>query len=148
MGLRVAGFDAKRLFGRKDKIVGRTKKITLGDYDEIHDEQVILQNIVHILSTPRGKRVKDCSFGCDLYKYIFEPLDDVTAEQIRSEIISAIEEQEERARVAAVYINEFTDAKGFEVEVHIVLPSGRKEKVSVPLTEEMFNILEPTKSEV
>lgn len=46
--------------------------------------------VLHVLFTPKGQRLRNPDFGTDLIKYIFEPSDDVTYENLMSDIQTEI----------------------------------------------------------
>lgn len=141
MALKVAGYDFDKLFGKKDRVIGYDRQVTTNDFRQLHGNEVVLQCVNSILSTPRTKRIRDVTFGCDLYKYIFEPSDEVTAQAIRQEVIEALEEQDERIKVRNVSIEFFTDGKGYSVNVDLALPSGEAYQQKVTITPEIFDIL-------
>jgi len=45
----------------------------------------IKSDILHVLTTRKGERFFDPTFGTSLYKYLFEPNDDITLTDIKSE---------------------------------------------------------------
>ena len=45
----------------------------------------IKSDILHVLLTQKNTRFYDPDFGCDLYKYIFEPDDSITLTDIKNE---------------------------------------------------------------
>ena len=78
-----------------DQVIGSSEKIrdyiasisSRGDFQRIEDLNVILTSWNNILLTPRRTYVLDPEFGSDLYKYVFEPVDEVTIDSIRNEAI-------------------------------------------------------------
>lgn len=53
-------------------------------------EDKIASEIVHTILTPKGTRIRMPEFGTDLVKFIYEPNEDVTWENIKSEVISSV----------------------------------------------------------
>ena len=53
-------------------------------------EDKIASEIVHTILTPKGTRIRMPEFGTDLVKFIYEPNEDVTWENIKSEAISSV----------------------------------------------------------
>lgn len=45
--------------------------------------------LTQLLLTNKGERLMLPNFGCDLQKYLFQPLDEITFEEIKEEIITA-----------------------------------------------------------
>lgn len=46
--------------------------------------------LMHVIFTPKGQKLRDPSFGTDLIKYIFEPNEDITWNNIKDSINRAI----------------------------------------------------------
>jgi len=55
------------------------------------DKDAIRADLLHLLLTNKGERLYLPDFGSDLKKYIFEPNDDITHEQIRESLNQSIE---------------------------------------------------------
>lgn len=53
-------------------------------------EDKIASEIVHTILTPKGTRIRMPEFGTDLVKYLFEPSEEFTWENIKSEIMDSI----------------------------------------------------------
>ena len=68
-----------------------------GDLALITNEQAVLESIYNLLMTQPGERVMEPKFGCDLNKYIFQPLSEYMAILIADEIELAIGNNEPRA---------------------------------------------------
>lgn len=50
----------------------------------------VRSQIMHIIFTPKGQRIRDPEFGTDLIKHIFEPNDDTTWEGVKAEVTEAL----------------------------------------------------------
>jgi phage baseplate assembly protein W len=50
----------------------------------------VRSQLMHIVFTPKGQRLRDPEFGTDLIKYIFTPNDKQTWDSIKTEIKSAV----------------------------------------------------------
>lgn len=51
----------------------------------------IRTNLTNLILTMKGERVHQPDFGCDIHKYVFEPLKDGTlAEKCRTAVVSAV----------------------------------------------------------
>lgn len=46
--------------------------------------------MLHVVLTPKGTRIREPNFGTDLIKFIFEPNDELTFENIKSDIIENV----------------------------------------------------------
>lgn len=87
------------------------------DISILYNEQSLLEAITNILATEPGERVMNPEFGCSLSKYLFEPIDYITAGDIQTEIIYAINKFETRIENLVVNINPLEDLNTFEIEV-------------------------------
>lgn len=87
------------------------------DVSILYNEQSLLEAITNILATEPGERVMNPEFGCKLSKYVFEPIDYITAGDIQSEIIYAINKFESRVENLVVKVTPLEDLNTFEIEV-------------------------------
>lgn len=78
-------------FSKKGDLAG-TKDLSL-----ITNEQAVLESLYNLLLTQPGERVMEPKFGCDLNKYIFQPISEYIAVLIADEIELAIGNNEPRA---------------------------------------------------
>lgn len=53
-------------------------------------KESVKSNLLHLLTTRKGNRLYKPDFGSNLYQYIFQPMDDITFNQIQNEITSAV----------------------------------------------------------
>lgn len=53
-------------------------------------KQKVRSQLMHIVFTPKGQRLRLPQFGTDLIKYIFDPNDDITWEAVRTEVSEAV----------------------------------------------------------
>lgn len=51
----------------------------------------IRSQIMHVVFTPKGQRLRNPEFGTDLIKYIFSQNDSVSWEGVKNEIVSSVE---------------------------------------------------------
>ena len=59
------------------------------DLNKTYAESIKSQ-VLHLIFTPKGQKLRDPNFGTDLVKYIFGPKDEATFSAIKSEITSQI----------------------------------------------------------
>ena len=50
----------------------------------------VRSQLMHIVFTPKGQRIRLPQFGTDLIKYIFEPSDSVTWEAVKNEVTDSV----------------------------------------------------------
>ena len=54
------------------------------------DQRAVKADLMHLLLTRKGQRLYNPDFGTNLIKYIFEPNDFITLQDIREEVISSV----------------------------------------------------------
>jgi phage baseplate assembly protein W len=67
--------------------------------------------IKNILSTPRGADLMDPYFGTDVYKFLFETLDDINMQFLKDVVKNDINSQEPRVSVKIVNIKQNSDTQ-------------------------------------
>lgn len=78
------------------------QKGTDGDFKTYSNLEVIMQSIWVILNTPKGSRIWQPEFGCNVMSYIWDLLDEKTVDTMRSEIENALARWEPRINVTNV----------------------------------------------
>jgi uncharacterized protein len=58
------------------------EKISTGDFSSVFNESSINQSLLTLFSTRLGERFFNPSYGTTLYKYLYEPFDSSTANDI------------------------------------------------------------------
>lgn len=53
-------------------------------------EDSIKSQVLHVLFTPKGQKIRDPEFGTNLIKYIFQPADDTTYNELTAELTESI----------------------------------------------------------
>ena len=108
-----------------DNVIGSSEKIrdyiaiisSRGDFKRIEDLSVILTSWNNILLTPRRTYVLDPQFGSDLYKYVFDPVDEDTIEAIRAEVVDRITYYDNRATIKSVEVQIMANGKGYVINI-------------------------------
>jgi phage baseplate assembly protein W len=54
------------------------------------EKDKIRSQIMHVVFTPKGQRIRNPEFGTDLVKYIFEPSDSTTWEAVKNEVTESV----------------------------------------------------------
>ena len=75
-----------------------------GDFKTYTNLEVIMQSIWVILNTPKGSRVWQPEFGCNVMAYIWDLLDDKTVNTMRTEIENALTRWEPRINLEEVNV--------------------------------------------
>ena len=81
------------------------------------DASAIKQAIVNLLLPNKGERLMNPEYGSDIRRYLFEPLDYGTANQITGNIKSTIDTFEPRISVLNLRALPNDDDNGFDVEM-------------------------------
>ncbi|NPB01034.1 MAG: hypothetical protein GXO10_06630 [Crenarchaeota archaeon] len=140
MSLQSAAFDPLKVFSRRDQVYTSSNRLgPNGDFERIVDEDVVVTTCANILGTKRGRRLMDCSFGTDLVKYCFRPLDEVTIDDIREEIINSIGMQEERAEINKIEISKTID-NGLAIKILLSI-SGVPKSLHFVVSPDAFAVI-------
>ena len=76
---------SKQFYGIKYPFSNESNRKTFFDLNE-NFEEGIRSMLLHIILTPKGQRLRKPDFGTDLIKFIFEPNDNDTWDNIKTEI--------------------------------------------------------------
>ena len=90
-----------------------------GDYKLLSGLDVVINSIRNLLLTPLGSYPFDPTYGSLLYKKVFEPADDATAQSIEFEVRDRIREFEDRISITKVQSTFFENEHAFKVEIYI-----------------------------
>ena len=80
--------------------------------------------ILHVLLTPRKTRIRKPDFGTDLIKYIFEPSDDLTWENVHAEIIESVQKYVSDVEINNIEIKDLD--KQLFISIKYVFITGKK----------------------
>jgi phage baseplate assembly protein W len=92
-------------------------------HPELHDlvlktnQNSVLQSIHNIIRTQKYERPFSPKFGCNINKYLFEPINNVTTQAIKDEIVNAIGNYEPRAKLISVVVTPYIDQNAYTVTV-------------------------------
>ena len=81
------------------------------------DDQAIAASIANILQTAHYERLFNPSFGCNVKRYLFEPIDDITTNNIREEITRSITNFESRVELLDVIVVPDYDNNGYNISI-------------------------------
>ena len=87
------------------------------------DVDLVKNNLHQLLRTERGERVMLPNFGMDLRRYLFEPLDEVTFENIKTTIISNVASYLPQVKIIRLGVFKedgevgFTGLPGFDIKL-------------------------------
>lgn len=104
--------------GSQGRIVDYVSTVSSsGDFSRVTNIQAILTSWNNILLTPIRTYVANPEYGSELYKYVFEPADDVTIEGIKEEIRYRLMLYDDRALITSIDIYFMSDGHGFVVDL-------------------------------
>jgi len=93
------------------------KKISSGDLAIKYDEAAVNQSLKSLFNTRRGERIFRPDYGTNIPNLLFEPMDEVTAGRILSEINTAIDTWESsRIELTDLNINIDADKSMYTVD--------------------------------
>jgi phage baseplate assembly protein W len=72
-------------------------------------------NLLLLLLTQKGERYYESDYGTNLLKYIFEPNDNLTAEQVEEEIRNTVSLYIPEVKITSVNFNWNTDENGVPI---------------------------------
>jgi len=97
------------------------------------NEYAVIGAIRNIVLTGLGERRFMPNFGCDIYSQLFEPLDNMTAMNIKQEITTSINNYEPRVKLDFVNVTANESLDGFDVSIRFFLLNSIK-----PITTALF----------
>ena len=91
----------------------------------------VKSQVMHVIFTPKGQKLRDPDFGTNLVKYIFNPSDALTFNDIKSEITAQINKYVPSVefRDASIYNDESGD-NGIIVMVEYGIKRGNKTEIT------------------
>lgn len=127
------------VIGSNDRIRDYLPKIgAKGDFQTTVDLNVIINSWRNILLTPRRNYPYDPEYGSDLYKMVFDPLDEITVQRIEDEIHVSIQRYDNRAFIDDIDIKYLKLEKGVSIDIYIDY-KGDKGILSIILNEQIFS---------
>ena len=90
-----------------------------GDFSRVDNIQAVLTSWNNILQTPTRSYNYNPEYGSDLYKYVFEPADEITIEAIKDEIRYRLMRYDNRARVTNIDVEYQSNGKGFTLHIDL-----------------------------
>lgn len=105
-------------FEYSDVARGLRKKDPTGDVAIDYDAEAIMQSVRNILSTVPNERVRN-PIGSSLIKYLFEPMTQDTADDIKDELRTILRRWEPRIKSMKVRVVPDYDAQTYHVNLRI-----------------------------
>ena len=107
-----------------------------GDFTRISGIDVIINSYRTILLTSKGSYDHDPDFGCDLYKFIYEPATETTRQSLELVITDQLLRYEDRAKLVGMEVYFLSGRKGFIMNVFIEYNNEKKD-LSLTIDETM-----------
>ena len=74
------------------------------------DNAAIKADLMHLILTRKGQRLYNPDFGTDLLKFIFEPEDGMTLNQIKEEITTVVKRYLPKLQITQITVEESTES--------------------------------------
>ena len=97
-------------------------KITNTDIRHTVDEGAIMNSIKNIFTTRPGDKLLSPTFGLDLSKWLFEPIDEYRAREIGEVIHTGIERFEPRVKLKNVIVLTDPENHSYRITLSILIP--------------------------
>ena len=101
----------------KDIAFGLKRNSITKDSGVVKNENAIKQAIRCLVLTQKGERLFQPDVGCAVFELLFEPLDLMTADAVRDEIINTLNQYEPRISLIDVTVNVSEVYSRFDVTV-------------------------------
>jgi len=85
------------------------------------NESAIAQSIGNLLQTSHYERLFNPQIGCNLKRYLFEPIDNITTNNITEEITRTIVNYETRVQLLDVNVVPDYDNNGYNVSIKFII---------------------------
>lgn len=86
-------------------------------YELLYNGDAVMRSILTILTTRRGTRPFRRTFGSSLMELLFDPLDDVTAKRIRTQLLRDIAANEPRVAIQEVEVLPDNGIDGYYINI-------------------------------
>jgi phage baseplate assembly protein W len=97
-------------------------KVTNTDIRYTVDEGAIMNSIKNIFTTKPGEKLLNPTFGLDLSRWLFEPIDEFRAQEIGETIYSGIERYEPRVTLKNVTVLTDPENNAYRITMAILIP--------------------------
>lgn len=99
------------------------RKEELKDIQAIFDIESVKNSVVNALLTSPGEKILNPTYGVDLRRYLFEPIDDFTTELIKDDIEVKLPDIEPRIVLRSVEVIPDEENNQYNIELQIDVPS-------------------------
>lgn len=120
-------------FGIKFPFTAKSSEGTLVDLSVTENEKIVSE-MMHVLFTPKGERLRNPNFGTSLIQYIFNPNDNQTWGDIISEIKTSIKTYIPNCNIKNVEIAEGEQEYELYAKITYTVSEGGYETEYVTIT--------------
>lgn len=99
------------------------RKEYLKDVAAIYDEESVKNAVATAFLTSPGDKILNPTYGVDLRRFLFEPVDDFTTEIIKDDIETKLPEMEPRIEVSNVEVVGDEDTNTYNITLQINVPA-------------------------
>ncbi len=116
----------------------RASKTSVDDIAVVENELAVMESIENILTNEsRSMIFKKRTYGCNLQKFLFEPIDTSTAIDMLEEIETAISRFESRISDLKVRITPLPDDNTFKIDINCTIEESDKPLVLTTTLEKL-----------
>lgn len=128
--LSLRGKNPKQAFSYRD--LNFLNDDSFDDRVNIDDFLAVRNGIRNIIETRQGSLILDPEFGSNLQQFLFEPLNEDTANEIAVHLEDVLQ-QESRIAVRDILIEIDEDINSFDIAVIFTIPSLSEDQISMSL---------------
>jgi len=99
------------------------RKEELKDIAGLYDVEAIKSSIANALLTSPGEKILNPEFGVDLRRFIFEPVDVFTTQEIQADIEENLPNFEPRIELERVEVEALEEEQQYNIQLQINVPS-------------------------
>lgn len=92
-----------------------------GDIVRYVNENAVKRSLRNLIRTNTGERLFAPTLGGNINKFLFEPLDDITATSIREQVTQTISNHEPRCKLISVDVIPRTEIDGYIINVNYMI---------------------------
>ena len=104
-----------------------------GTYLDLNDTfaEGVKSQVLHVVFTPKGQKLRDPDFGTNLIRYIYSPSDTITFNDVKTELTTQINKYVPSVEFRDVSIyNSETEESGIIVMVEYGVKGGNKTEIT------------------
>lgn len=116
----------KQFFNIKFPVTDRNKYGHFIDLNETYSDEV-LSEMLHVILTPKGQRIRMPNFGTDLIRFIFSQNDEISWGEVENEVKNAVSTYVPGAKVNEITVYQTTNEHDTIVKINYTVVEGMSE---------------------